>query len=240
MSTVNKKEIDKFSKIANEWWDVEGKFKPLHKFNPLRIKYIKEKIINHFDVSSKSLPLKNIELLDIGCGGGLLTEPMSRLGAKVTGIDPSKKNIDVANYHAKKEKLNIKYLCSSPEKIFFNKKFDVILNMEVVEHVENLNLFIKKSSLLLKKNGLMFIATINKTLKSYAFAIIGAEYILQWLPIGTHDWNKFVQPKELIDLTDKNKLELIKVDGVSFDLLRDKWSITNDKRVNYISYFKKI
>ena len=154
MNTVNKKEIDKFSKIANEWWDVEGKFKPLHKFNPLRIKYIKEKIINHFDITSKSLPLKNIELLDIGCGGGLLTEPMSRLGAKVTGIDASKKNIDVATYHARKEKLNIKYLFSSPEKIIFNKKFDVILNMEVVEHVENLNLFIKKSSLLLKKKWL--------------------------------------------------------------------------------------
>ena len=121
MSTVNKKEIDKFSKIADEWWDVEGKFKPLHKFNPLRIKYIKEKIISHFNINSKSKPLKNIKILDIGCGGGLLTEPMSRLGANVTGIDASKKNIDVANYHAKKEKLNIKYLCSSPEKFFLRK-----------------------------------------------------------------------------------------------------------------------
>ena len=240
MNTVNKKEIDKFSKIADEWWDVEGKFKPLHKFNPLRIKYIKEKIISHFDINSKSLPLKNINLLDIGCGGGLLTEPMSRLGAKVTGIDASEKNIDVAIYHAKKEKLNIKYICSSPEKIFFNKKFDVILNMEIVEHVENLDLFIKKSSLLLKKNGLMFVATINRTLKSYIFAIVGAEYILQWLPIGTHDWNKFVQPKELIDFTNKNKMKLIKIDGVSFDLLKNEWSIANDKKVNYISYFKKI
>ena len=157
----------------------------------------------------------------------------------MTGIDASKKNIEVANYHAKKNKLKIKYLCSSPEKISSNKKFDVILNMEIVEHVENLNLFLKKSSLLLKKNGLMFVATINRTLKSYLFAIVGAEYILQWLPIGTHNWNKFVQPEELIEIGGKNKLKLIKVDGVSFDLLNNKWFITGDKKVNYITYFKK-
>ena len=239
MNTINRTEIEKFSKIADEWWDIDGKFKPLHKFNPVRIKYIKEKIVSHFNISSKSLPLRNIEILDIGCGGGLLTEPMSRLGAKVTGIDASKKNIEVANYHAKKNKLKIKYLCSSPEKISSNKKFDVILNMEIVEHVENLNLFLKKSSLLLKKNGLMFVATINRTLKSYLFAIVGAEYILQWLPIGTHNWNKFVQPEELIEIGGKNKLKLIKVDGVSFDLLNNKWFITSDKKVNYITYFKK-
>ena len=240
MSTVNKKEIDKFSKIANEWWDVEGKFKPLHKFNPLRIKYIKEKIINHFDVSSKSLPLKNIELLDIGCGGGLLTEPMSRLGAKVTGIDPSKKNIDVANYHAKKEKLNIKYLCSSPEKIFFNKKFDVVLNMEVVEHIEDLNFFINKSGKFLKKNGLMFVATLNKTLKSYIFAIIGAEYVLRWLPIGTHEWEKFVEPSNLISIAKKNDLKIDQIDGIKYNPILDQWKISKDTSVNYISKFIKV
>ena len=239
MNTVNKKEIDKFSKIANEWWDVEGKFKPLHKFNPLRIKYIKEKIINHFNINSKSLPLKNIELLDIGGGGGLLTEPMSRLGARVTGIDASKKNIDVATYHAKKGKLKIKYLCSSPEKIFFNKKFDVILNMEIIEHVENLNLFIKKSSLLLKKNGLMFVATLNKTLKSYLFAIIGAEYFLRWLPIGTHDWNKFVKPEDLVKIAETSNLKLNKLDGMSFNFLTDQWNLNSDTSVNYIAKFKK-
>ena len=141
MSTINKKEIEKFSKIADEWWDVEGKFKPLHKFNPLRIKYIKEKIIHHFNINSKSRPLKNIQLLDIGCGGGLLSEPMCRLGAKVTAIDASQKNIDVAKFHSKKNNLMINYLCSSPEKINLNKKFDVILNMEIVEHVEDLNFF---------------------------------------------------------------------------------------------------
>ena len=165
MSTINKKEIEKFSKIADEWWDIEGKFKPLHKFNPLRIKYIKDTTIAHFKINSKLQPLKNIELLDIGCGGGLLSEPMYRLGAKVTAIDASQKNIDVASYHSKKNKLKINYFCSSPEKINLNKKFDVILNMEIVEHVDDLNFFLKKSTQLLKKNGLMFVATLNKTLK---------------------------------------------------------------------------
>jgi|TARA_B100000131_G_scaffold322564_1_gene376996 2-polyprenyl-6-hydroxyphenyl methylase/3-demethylubiquinone-9 3-methyltransferase len=240
MNTVNKKEIEKFSKIADEWWNVEGKFKPLHKFNPLRIKYIKEKVMHHFNINSKSKPLKNIELLDIGCGGGLLSEPMCRLGAKVTGIDASQKNIYVASYHSKKNKLKINYLCSSPENIKLKKKFDVILNMEVVEHVDDLNLFLKKSSLMLKKNGLMFISTLNKTLKSYVFAIIGAEYVLKWLPVGTHDWNKFVKPEELVNITKNNNLELIKIDGVFFNLLKNEWMISKDQSVNYITQFKKI
>ena len=143
MSTINKKEIEKFSKMADEWWDPEGKFKPLHKFNPLRINYIKKKIITHFNIKSKSLPLKNIELLDIGCGGGLLSEPMCRLGAKVTAVDASQKNINVASYHSNKNKLKINYLCASPDNLNLKKKFDVILNMEVVEHVDNLDLFLK-------------------------------------------------------------------------------------------------
>ena len=240
MSTINKKEIEKFSKMADEWWDTEGKFKPLHKFNPLRINYIKKKIITHFNIKSKSLPLKNIELLDIGCGGGLLSEPMCRLGAKVTGIDASQKNINVASFHSNKNNLKINYLCSSPEKINLKKKFDVILNMEIVEHVEDLNLFLKKSSLLLKKNGLMFIATINKTLKSYIFAIVGAEYILQWLPIGTHDWSKFVKPEELIVLGKKNNLKLIEINGVKLDIFKNEWMTSEDSSVNYITKFKKI
>ena len=240
MSTINKKEIEKFSKIADEWWDIEGKFKPLHKFNPLRIKYIKERIIDHFKINSKLQPLKNIELLDIGCGGGLLSEPMCRLGAKVTAIDASQKNIDVATYHSKKNNLNIKYLCASPEKINLNKKFDVILNMEIVEHVNDLDFFLKKSAMLLKKNGLMFVATLNKTLKSYIFAIIGAEYVLKWLPIGTHEWNKFVKPKDLSFVAKKNNLKLITTDGISFNILKNEWLISNDESVNYISQFKKI
>jgi len=240
MSTINKKEIEKFSKISNEWWDMDGKFKPLHKFNPVRIKYIKQKVMSHYNISLKSKPLKNIELLDIGCGGGLLSEPMCRLGARVTAIDASQKNIDVASYHSKKNKLKINYLCSSPEKIKLTKKFDVILNMEVVEHVDDLDLFLKKSSLMLKKNGLMFVSTLNKTLKSYVFAIIGAEYVLNWLPIGTHDWNKFVKPEELVNIADNNNLKLIKVDGVFFNLLKNEWMISRDQSVNYISQFKKI
>ena len=240
MSTINKKEIEKFSKMADEWWDTEGKFKPLHKFNPLRINYIKKKVISHFKIQSKSLPLKNIEILDIGCGGGLLSEPMCRMGAKVTAIDASQKNINVASFHSKKNKLKINYLCSSPEKINIKKKFDVILNMEVVEHVDNLDLFLKKSSALLNKNGIMFISTINKTLKSYLFAIVGAEYVLKWLPIGTHDWNKFVKPKELIEIGEKNNLKLVKINGVNFNILKNEWFISSDNSVNYISQFKKI
>jgi len=239
MNTINKKEIEKFSKIATEWWNPNGKFKPLHKFNPIRIKYIKDNIIKKFNLNSSNKPLKTINILDIGCGGGLLSEPMSRLGANVVGIDASKKNIEVAKFHAKKNKLKINYICASPEILKIQKKFDVILNMEIVEHVEDINFFIKKSSELLKKNGLMFIATLNKTLKSYMFAIVGAEYILKWLPIGTHDWNKFIKPDELIKITKINNLKLEKLDGMNFDLLTNEWNLSSNNSVNYIAKFKK-
>ena len=204
MNSVNKKEIEKFSKMAAEWWDPSGKFKPLHKFNPIRIKYIKENIINNFKLKVKQKPLDKINILDIGCGGGLLSEPMTRLGANVTGIDASNKNINIAKLHAKKNKLKINYLCSSPETLKPKKKFDVILNMEIIEHVEDVNFFINSCSKLLKKNGLMFVATLNKTFKSYIFAIIGAEYVLRWLPIGTHDWDKFIKPEDLKKILRKN------------------------------------
>ena len=239
-NTINKLEIAKFSKIAAEWWSPNGKFKPLHKFNPIRIKYLKENIIEHFKLKQTNSPLKGLNILDIGCGGGLLSEPITRLGAKVTAIDASKKNIQVAKFHAKKNNLKINYLCSSPEKLNLNKKFDVILNMEIVEHVEDLNFFIKKSSNLLKKNGLMFIATLNKTFKSYMFAIIGAEYFLRWLPIGTHDWEKFVRPDNLVSLAINSNLKLKKLSGMKFNPIIDNWSLSNDKSVNYIAKFKKI
>ena len=239
-STINKLEIAKFSKIAAEWWSPNGKFKPLHKFNPIRIKYLKENIIEHFKLKQTNSPLKGLNILDIGCGGGLLSEPITRLGAKVTAIDASKKNIQVAKFHAKKNNLKINYLCSSPEKLNLNKKFDVVLNMEIVEHVEDLNFFIKKSSNLLKKNGLMFIATVNKTFKSYMFAIIGAEYVLRWLPIGTHDWEKFVKPDNLVSLAINSNLKLKKLSGMKFNPIIDNWSLSNDKSVNYIAKFKKI
>jgi 2-polyprenyl-6-hydroxyphenyl methylase/3-demethylubiquinone-9 3-methyltransferase len=239
MRSINKKEIEKFSKIATEWWDPKGKFKPLHKFNPIRIKYIKDHIINNFKLKSKTKPLKKINILDVGCGGGLLSEPMQRLGANVTGIDASIKNINIAKLHAQKNKLNIKYFCSSPEKLKTKKKFDVILNMEIVEHVEDVQFFLKSCSKLLKKNGLMFVATINKTLKSYMFAIVGAEYVLRWLPIGTHEWEKFVKPEDLKNILKKSNLVLNKLDGMHFNIIKDEWDISKDISVNYIAKFIK-
>ena len=238
-STINKKEIDKFSEIAEDWWNPEGKFKPLHQFNPERIKYIKDNTIKHFNLTNKDKPFKNLNILDIGCGGGLLSEPMSRLGGNVTGIDASEKNIISAKIHAKQNNLNIGYFCNSPENFKTNKKFDLVLNMEIVEHVEDVNFFIKKSSELLKKNGLMFVATLNRTLKSYIFAIIGAEYILRWLPIGTHEWNKFLTPEELTNFGRKNSLLVEKIDGMVFNPLSNRWNVPQDCAVNYIIKFKK-
>ena len=238
-NTINKKEIEKFSKIAEEWWDPHGKFKPLHKFNPIRISYIKESIINSFKLQEKVRPLKKVKILDIGCGGGLLSEPMSRLGAEVMGIDASDKNIEIAKFHAKKDNLNIKYLCASPEQLNTSTKFDVILNMEIVEHVKDVDFFLQSCSKLLRKNGIMFVATINRTLKSYFFAIIGAEYILRWLPIGTHEWEKFVKPGELVKILKKYDLRLDSLDGMKFNLLKDEWKVSKDKSVNYIGRFIK-
>jgi len=239
MNSINKKEIEKFSKIAEEWWNPEGKFKPLHNFNPIRIKYIKDNIVKDFNIKYSDKPFKNIKILDIGCGGGLLYEPMCRLGANVVGIDASAKNIEVAKFHAKKNKLKIDYKVASPEKLKNKIKFDVILNMEIVEHVDDINFFIKESSKLLRKNGIMFIATLNKTLKSYAFAIIGAEYILKWLPVGTHDWEKFVKPTDLINVSKKNNLILKKLDGMKFNILDNSWKISSDTSINYITKFIK-
>ena len=238
-STVNKAELDKFSKIADDWWRPDGKYKPLHKFNPVRIKYIKESIVDHFKIKKKNHPLNKVDILDVGCGGGLLSEPISRLGAKVTGIDASQKNINIAKAHLIKSKLKINYFCSSPEKFRTKKKFDVVLNMEIVEHVDDLELFIKSTSHFLKKNGIMIIATINKTLKSYIFAIVGAEYILNWLPIGTHDWQKFVEPKELIKKAKKNSLNFKEIYGVKFNPILNNWNISEDTSVNYIAKFLK-
>ena len=238
-STINKAELDKFSKIADDWWRPDGKYKPLHKFNPVRIKYIKESIVDHFKIKKKNHPLNKVDILDVGCGGGLLSEPISRLGAKVTGIDASQKNINIAKAHLIKSKLKINYFCSSPEKFKTKKKFDVVLNMEIVEHVDDLELFIKSTSHFLKKNGIMIVATINKTLKSYLFAIIGAEYILNWLPIGTHDWQKFVEPKELIKKAKKNSLNFKEIYGVKFNPILNNWNISEDTSVNYIAKFLK-
>ncbi len=238
--TINKKEIDKFSKLASEWWDPEGKFKPLHKFNPVRLNYIKKCIVKDIKKKTTAKPLNNIKILDIGCGGGLLCEPLSKLGAKVVGIDASEKNIKIAKTHAKRSNLKINYYCASPENFNFKEKFDVVLNMEIVEHVENVSLFLKESTKFLKKDGIMFIATLNKTLKSYVFAILGAEYILRWLPIGTHDWNMFVEPLKLKQICQKNSLILDEILGVKYNVLSSDWELSPDYDVNYITRFKKI
>ena len=238
-NTINKKEIEKFSKIAEEWWNPQGKFKPLHKFNPIRISYIKESVIKNFKLKIKNKPLEKIKILDIGCGGGLLSEPMSKLGADVVGIDASKNNIKIAELHAKKSNLKIRYYCTSPEKFKTETKFDVILNMEIIEHVNDVDFYLKSCSRLLKKDGIMFVATLNKTLKSYLFAIVGAEYILRWLPIGTHDWEKFIKPNDLINMLKKYKLEVNKLDGVKFDIIKNDWNLSSDKSINYIAKFIK-
>tara|TARA_B100001121_G_scaffold245059_1_gene219861 strand:+ start:598 stop:1326 length:729 start_codon:yes stop_codon:yes gene_type:complete len=238
-NTINSEEIEKFDKIAEEWWNPNGKFKPLHKFNPIRIEYIKNNIIKDFSILSNDKPLKGISILDIGCGGGLLSEPLARLGAEVVGIDASKKNIDIAKHHLKKSNLKVEYYDKSPESFRYNKKFDVILNMEIVEHVENIPEFISQSAKFLKDTGIMFIATLNQTLKSYVFAIVGAEYILRWLPIGTHEWNKFVKPENLEKICNKSSLVLKKIDGVKFNPFLNEWKLSNDKSVNYITKYKK-
>ena len=240
MTTIDKIEIEKFSKLAKDWWNPNGKFKPLHLFNPSRIEFIKEKLISHFNIDrNKAKPLAELKILDIGCGGGLLCEPLNRLGATMIGIDASHNNIEVAKLHANEMGLDIEYNCCSPEKLNLNNEFDVILNMEVIEHVLNTNLFIKNCSQLIKKNGIMFVATINKNLKSYFFAILGAEYILRWLPIGTHDWDKFLTPEELEVLANKNGFTSNESIGLKFNLFSKKWYQSTDVSVNYISTFLK-
>ena len=240
MTTVNKKEVEKFSKLAKDWWNPNGKFKPLHLFNPARIKFIKQKLISYFKLNPLSQkPLAKINILDIGCGGGLLCEPLSRLGANITGIDASKNNIEVAKLHSKEMGLKIKYMHTPPENLKLKFKFDVILNMEVIEHVANIELFMQNCSSLINKNGIMFVATINRNLKSYLFAIVGAEYVLKWLPIGTHDWNKFLTPNELEVIASKKKFLADDLVGMKFDIFSKKWFKSDDTSVNYISTFLK-
>ena len=239
MSTINKEEIQKFSNLAEEWWDVKGKFKPLHMFNPIRIEYITEKIKQHYLINHESHFLRNLKILDIGCGGGLISEPMARLGGDVTGIDASEKNIKIAQLHSKKSNLRIRYLNKSPEKLKEFEKFDVILNLEIVEHVEDLELYIKSCNKLLKKGGIMFTATLNRTISSYLKAIIGAEYVLRWLPIGTHDWNKFIKPEELEKVLSKENFDTLDLRGFDFNPILFKWKRSENLSVNYIIFSVK-
>ncbi len=240
-TTINKEEIQKFSDLADEWWDVNGKFKPLHMFNPIRIKYITNSIKTHFKIKKdKDNCLDGLKILDIGCGGGLISEPMSRLGAKVTGIDASNKNISIAKLHSEKSGLKINYLNNTPENLKDYEKYDIILNLEIIEHVNDVNLYIKSCYKLLKRNGIMFTATLNRSFVSYIKAIIGAEYILRWLPIGTHDWNKFIKPEELEKLLSKENFSPLDVKGFKFNPFLRKWSLSNDLSVNYIINSLKI
>lgn len=235
-NTVDETEIARFSAIADEWWDPTGKFKPLHKFSPIRLAYIKEKACAHFDrLPHEANAFDGLRLLDIGCGGGLLCEPMARLGAEVIGADPSETNINVARMHAEKMGLSIDYRPVTAGTLAeAGETFDIILNMEVVEHVADVPLFMKECASMLRPGGLMFVATINRTLKAYALAIVGAEKVLKWLPEGTHQYEKLVKPTELEASFNEAGLILEDRCGVSFNPLLDKWRRSKDLDVNYM------
>ena len=239
MTTINKEEIQKFSDLADECSDVKENLNPLYMFNPIRLEYIIEKIKHHFQTNDKNNFLNNLSILDIGCGGGLISEPLARLGGVVTGIDASEKNIKVAQLHSEKNNLNIRYINKSPDEFKEFEKFDIILNLEVVEHVEDVNLYLKSCYKLLKKDGIMFTATLNRTFTSYLKAIIGAEYILRWLPIGTHDWNKFIKPEELEKYLMEKKFKTLDIKGLEFNPINSKWKRSDNLSVNYIICSKK-
>jgi len=230
-ASIDPKEIEKFSRIADSWWDEHGSFAPLHRINPIRIEYILKKV-----AGCGLQSLQDLRLLDIGCGGGLLAEPMARLGAQVTGIDASPQNIEIAKLHATGEGLNIDYKCSSVEKFAVTRNlplFNIILALEIIEHVADVPGFLETCCKLLAPGGIMILSTINRTLKSLALAKIGAEYILRWLPIGTHDWRKFLNPGEIEPLLRANGLKLAELKGMSYSPLKNSWHLTDDISVNY-------
>lgn len=235
-SSVDPFEVEKFSRMAAEWWDPAGKFAPLHKFNPVRLKFIRDTGLVHFGRRAKSLkPFTGLSLLDIGCGGGLLSEPMSKMGFSVTGVDPSERNIGTAKAHAAQSGVEIDYLAADAENLVADKRlFDVVLNMEVVEHVADLKGYLSATAVLVKPGGLMFVATINKTLKALALAKVAAEYILGWLPPGTHNWDKFVEPHKLRAILEESGLNILKTQGVAFDPLAWDWRLSADTDVNYL------
>ena len=232
--SVDPAEVAKFTAMAAEWWDPTGKFAPLHKFNPVRLAFIRETAARHFQRDGLT-PFEGLSLLDIGCGGGLLAEPMTRLGFAVTGVDASEKNIKTASTHAAEAGLPIHYRVGNAESLVGESAaFDVVLNMEVVEHVADLPAYLTACTKLVKPGGLMFVATLNKTLKSLALAKVGAEYILRWLPAGTHDWHRFVEPKRLKAMLQESGLKVLKTQGVSFDPLGWAWKLSADTDVNYM------
>jgi 2-polyprenyl-6-hydroxyphenyl methylase/3-demethylubiquinone-9 3-methyltransferase len=248
ISTVDTKEIEKFAKIADEWWDVNGKFRPLHLFNPVRTSYIKSYIEKYFYHENLCGDFSNLTMIDIGCGGGIFSEEMAKLNAKVTAIDASEKNIAVAKIHSQKSQLNIDYQIASSEDFIAKNsvnnnimEFDVVFALEVIEHVADVNSFIKNCASLQKKGGLLFIATINRNIKSLLTAKIAAEYILNWLPKGTHNWQKFLQPQEIDYIARDNSLKLLEITGFNYSLLKNQWQISSKNfDVNYIMVFEKI
>ena len=240
-SSIDDVEVAKFTALAAEWWDPNGKFRPLHQFNPVRLKFIREFALEHFGRDERCLkPFTGLALLDIGCGGGLLSEPMARLGFVVLGADPSEKNVRTAEAHASGAGLPLTYRATTAEKLAEEGAvFDVVLNMEVVEHVADLGAFVRVCARLLRPDGVMIIATLNRTLKSLALAKIGAEYVLRWLPAGTHDWNRFVKPGELQDYLEDAGLTIVRTQGVAFDPLRWDWQLARDTDVNYMMVAEK-
>lgn len=234
-STVDAAEIAKFSKLSAEWWDPKGKMAPLHRINPLRLGYIRDAACRKFERNVRSLNcLGSLRVLDIGCGAGLLCEPLSRLGAQVIGIDPSQSNIAAAKLHAGKSHLAIDYRCTTVEEIDPRERFDIVLAMEVVEHVTDVGVFLKRCASMLKPNGLMVVSTLNRNWKSFALAIVGAEYVLRWLPRGTHEWSKFVTPDELAKHLLDNRLVITEQTGVVYSPFADKWTLSSDTDVNYM------
>jgi 2-polyprenyl-6-hydroxyphenyl methylase/3-demethylubiquinone-9 3-methyltransferase len=235
-TTINDEELAKFSAMADEWWDPQGKFKPLHRFNPVRLGYIREHAIAHFGKNGHARrPLEGLRFLDIGCGGGLLSEPMARLGAEVVGIDPAERNVRTAEAHARQTGVTIDYRVTTAEALAAaGEKFDVVLNMEVVEHVADVPLYMKSCADLAKPGGLMFVATINRTPRAFALAIVGAEYVLRWLPRGTHEFRKFLTPEEIEALIARNGMRVIDKTGVVYNPLADEWRRSRDMGVNYM------
>lgn len=235
-TTLDPAEVEKFSRLAAEWWNPTGKMSVLHKFNPVRLAYIRDAACERFRRDRTRIDaLAGLTVLDIGCGGGLLCEPLARMGASVTGIDPARTNVETARLHAADSGLAVDYRCTTAEDVAAaGERFDIVLAMEVVEHVADVGLFVEACATLVKPGGLLFMATINRTLKSYALAIVGAEYVLRWLPRGTHEWDKFVTPEELSSAMTAPGLTVTDRRGVRFDILRDRWTETSDLSVNYM------
>jgi len=235
-------EIARFTAMADAWWDPTGKFRPLHQINPVRVQFIRTNVCRHFDLDKNTdLPFKGLNILDVGCGGGLLSEPMARLGANMTSIDAGEKNVEIAKIHAEQSGLDIAYRNVLPEDLAKEgKRFDVVLNMEVIEHVSDPQLFMAASTSVLKENGCMALSTMNRNFKSLLLGKFAAEYVLRWLPAGTHDWKKFLKPSELARLVRPHGLEFTDLQGMVYSPFRDEWSLSkSDLDVNYLAFAEK-